>query len=84
MDQMEDTDEYESDEGSPTVSKRQPSLQGGPLSPAPPSDYGSTPRGSKGSWLDKVFRSAGKCPTCHGTGNIPRGECPCLLVCSEV
>ena len=69
---VEDTDE--SDEGSPTITKQRSSVQD--TSPSKANDYGSIQRRSTGSWRNRIFdfRSGRKCPTCQGTGNIPRGK----------
>lgn len=59
------------------MSKQHPSVQGTePPAAAAVSRYSSRASSSVGSWRPSVFdfRSGGTCPTCHGTGRIPRGQ----------
>jgi hypothetical protein len=73
----EDTDESDESEEFLDVSKQRPSVQTPPpaVPAATPSRTGS--RASAGSWrpgLLDLMSGGAQCPTCRGTGRLPRGQ----------
>ena len=78
MQKMEDTDD--SDDSSPPVdvSKQLPAVQKSSSAIPVVSNTGS--RFLASFWRSKRqdLSSGQPCPTCHGTGRLPRGECNCL------
>lgn len=74
-DYREDTDDSDESAQFLDISKHKPTVQDSPPAHSAPSRAGS--RASAGSWrpgLQDLTSGGVECPTCRGTGRLPRGE----------